>query len=208
MACDLMGAERPANIGSFPGDNSITPLGVVVQAIDKGFPGLSPTEMITALQMVISGDLSLPDSSKFYGGRFNASVIGEVFKAYIEQIRRPVIAQIEKNAEAFRQQLEEQQKEEKRRAFFENFEKSLLEWKGSTWQEVPAEWYQVAKDQGLFTIEREEAHDIYDRAKILAKADLQAEKTSLYGAITPEMIEARAIVFARKITLFEKVLKK
>ena len=182
---------------------------------------LGLNEIREAYRMWVAKDLGEMKEAEMYGGVYQARHLGAVLSAYDEK-RKSVFAMLHKKAdEAKAEHLSKQQHEQRQKEFDGWFVKEVANKKGSTesWQDVPEYWYKTALRLGMIEINKEEANQTWIKATAVAKREMTNElqeepnlitrKSLLQSLELPnsESLTTRAKVIARKMTVFEKLLK-
>jgi hypothetical protein len=107
---------------------------------------------------------------------------------------------------------EEQRQVEAKRKFYAEFPEMLSGFKGESYEDVPAYWYDAAMEAGLIGYAEGEKRAIWEEAQdIASKQKIQADsyidfKTQLHRAA--EESKKRAVIIAQKLAVWRIVLNK
>lgn len=186
-----------------------------VSLVLEKFKTIGINEIREAYRLKSAGHLQAP-GSEMWGGEFNADQIGKVLTAYVDHRRRIIDAYL-KEVEA---QKERERSEYRRREFDKKFpnmiEKARKE--KTDWRDIPEYWYVAAMKRGMIEFEDGEAQLIFEEAKELAKMEYSEEyenaspikKIKLQAAALGhgDDLEFRAKLYARKISVFRKLILK
>ena len=160
LFCQAFGLEQPA-----PGA-----LAIAVDMVRNRFAGLGVGEIIIAAQLAASGELET--GAKFYG-KFAMQGFGDILAAY-QQERNAARAAIEKERDAAEREAEKQRRDIEGQAKYEaEFPAKLAAYRG-TMEDIPVHWYDTAIRLGLLVHTEEEKKDAWQRADVLAQAELES----------------------------------
>lgn len=157
--------------------------------------------------------IDLPQG-ELYSGLFTMRHFGVVLAKY-DTVRARVLPIYLRERDA----AEQRQKEEARaKAFQESFDRNFPDilkrarLNMEDWRRVPEFWYGVCERFDMLNLDiltKEERHEIMDRATQLALHEVQQEQpTNLFAMPEPETLELRAKTIARKIAVWEKVMRR
>jgi hypothetical protein len=188
-----------------------------VHFVAEKFKMLGPDEITEAYRMKAAGELEMPaGKGEMWAGEFSVQQLGEVLAAYLAH-RRKVLAAYNK-AESERQQVTEQHlRRERMQAEYEaNFERNLAQNKIEDWRGVPVHWYDTARRRKMLPLTSEEAQEILEDARQLARIEAQEALTEAKtiweqaaaskAAADGESMEERAKIIARKLSVFRKLI--
>lgn len=184
-----------------------------IRLVLEKFRALGLNEIREAYRLKASGFLEAP-GAEMWGGTFNADQLGKVLTAYVDHRRRIVAAYIEEQ--------EREQEKEKARQRREDFNRRFPDMIGKAkqeitdWREVPEYWYDAAMRRGWIEFGPGEAQGIFSEAKELARMEFEeemeaapvAQKAALQAAVLGQGddLDFRAKVYARKISVFRKII--
>jgi hypothetical protein len=151
------------------------------------------------------------DEHKLYG-KVDLSAIGRILTAYITW-RQKVYFTVDMEDEKKRAKLQEEQRQiEAKRKFYAEFPKMLTGFKGESYEDIPAYWYDAAIEAGLIEYAEGVKRAIWIEAQEIArKQKIQADnyidfKTQLNRAA--EDTKKRAVIIAQKLAVWRLVLNK
>lgn len=184
-----------------------------VNLILQKFNLLGLNEIIEAYRLWTIGDIKVR-GGEMYGGVFHAGQIGRVLAAYAESRALIVGRYLTIKYEADKKRRREEEKAAKRAKYEEEFPSYLANWTGQSWQDVPYHWYNTCMKRNMIQFAPGEAQKIFEKAKQLAKLEIQTEteeEGNIYKKATLQnnancSIKDRAKVIARKMTVYQKVL--
>lgn len=181
--------------------------------LDK-FSLLGLHEIIEAYRMWTVGEIEVR-GGEMYGGVFHAGQIGRVLAAYTEQRAIIVGKYLSMKYDADRARMKAEEQAEQRAKYEKEFAAYLANWSGQSWRDVPYHWYNTCVERSMIVFAPGEKRKIWEQAQKMAKVEIQSEaedegniyrKASLASQFECN-VEDRAIVIARKLTVYEKVLK-
>ena len=151
------------------------------------------------------------DDHKLYG-KVDLAAIGKILTSYINW-RHKVYYAIDSEDEKKRLKMEEEQKQiEAKKKFYEEFPEMLSGFKGQSYNDVPAYWYDAAMNAGLINFADGEKKAIWEEAlEIASRVKPDADnyfdlKTQLNNAAQIQKINAKTI--ARKLAVWRIVLNR
>lgn len=177
--------------------------------LDK-FSYLSLSEIRAAYRMYSAGEIKAKGAD-MYGGKFNAAQLGKILAAYSAD-RKPILGNYlrMKEDQTFKEKQtarDEMLKQRFESTFLPMIEKAREEY--ITFEQVPEYWYKSALDRGLFSITSEEGKQIKALAdKVTVFISQQERAANLLAAVkSPGNFESRSKVIARKIAVWEKLIR-
>ncbi len=174
------------------------------------FSQLGVEEIKEAYRLWSTAKLNIIGSAEMYGGEFNAAQFGKIMAAYVEYRKQILAAYL--NAKHAAQFVEDEHAMQKKRkkAFEDNFKTVFLNAEFKTWEQVPANWCDVARKKGLMEITKEDYKRIFTHAKQIAALELNKENDeakNIYhkvrGEIYAATLQSRAKVISKQIAVFE-----
>lgn len=151
------------------------------------------------------------DEHKLYG-KVDLHAIGRILTAYITW-RQRVYFTIDMEDEKKRAKMNEEKRQvEAKKRFYAEFPDMLSGFKGQTYEDVPAYWYDAAIKEGLIGYADGEKRAIWEEAQeIAAKQKIQADsyidfKTQLFRV--EEENKKKAVIIAQKLAVWRIVLNK
>jgi len=184
-----------------------------IRLVLERFKFLGLSEIREAYRLKASGELQAP-GAEMWGGTFNADQLGKVLSAYRQHRRQIVAAYLHEKELEQEKAKARKRREDFNRRFPEMIEKARQEI--TDWRDVPEFWYEAAMRRGWIEFEPGEANRIFAEAKELARMEFEDEistapvtqKAALQAAILGHGadLDFRAKVYARKISVFRKIL--
>jgi hypothetical protein len=180
------------------------------------------TQFITTYKLIAVDEIKLAfekfarqelniDDHKLYG-KVDLAAIGRILTAYINW-RQKVYFTVDMEDEKKRGKMEEEQRQiEAKRKFYEEFPEMLSGFKGQSYEDIPAYWYDAAMEAGLIDYAEGEKRAIWEEAQeIASKQKIQADnyidfKTQLHRAA--EESKKRAVIIAQKLAVWRIVLNR
>jgi hypothetical protein len=180
------------------------------------------TQFITTYKLIAVDEIKLAfekfarqelniDDHKLYG-KVDLAAIGRILTAYITW-RQKVYFTVDMEDEKKRGKMEEEQRQiEAKRKFYEEFPEMLSGFKGQSYEDIPAYWYDAAMEAGLIGYAEGEKRAIWEEAQdIASKQKIQADsyidfKTQLHRAA--EESKKRAVIIAQKLAVWRIVLNR
>jgi hypothetical protein len=180
------------------------------------------TQFITTYKLIAVDEIKLAfekfarqelniDDHKLYG-KVDLAAIGRILTAYITW-RQKVYFTVDMEDEKKRGKMEEEQRQvEAKMKFYAEFPEMLSGFKGESYEDVPAYWYDAAMEAGLIGYAEGEKRAIWEEAQdIASKQKIQADsyidfKTQLHRAA--EESKKRAVIIAQKLAVWRIVLNK
>jgi len=151
------------------------------------------------------------DDHKLYG-KVDLAAIGKILTSYINW-RHKIYYAIDSEDEKKRLKMEEEQRQiEAKKKFYEEFPEMLSGFKGQSYQDVPAYWYDAAINAGLINFADGEKKAIWEEAlEIASRVKPDADnyfdlKTQLNNAA--QIQETNAKTIARKLAVWRIVLNR
>jgi len=151
------------------------------------------------------------DDHKLYG-KVDLAAIGKILTSYINW-RHKIYYAIDSEDEKKRLKMEEEQRQiEAKKKFYEEFPEMLSGFKGQSYHDVPAYWYDAAMNAGLINYADGEKKAIWEEAlEIASRVKQDADnyfdlKTQLNNAAQIQEINAKTI--ARKLAVWRIVLNR
>ena len=151
------------------------------------------------------------DDHKLYG-KVDLAAIGKILNSYINW-RHKIYYAIDSEDEKKRLKMEEEHRKlEAKKKFYEEFPEMLSGFKGQSYQDVPAYWYDAAMNAGLINFADGEKKAIWEEAlEIASKVKPDADnyfdfKTQLNNAA--QLQETNAKTIARKLAVWRIVLNR
>lgn len=151
------------------------------------------------------------DDHKLYG-KVDLAAIGKILTSYINW-RHKIYYAIDSEDEKKRLKMEEEQRQiEAKKKFYEEFPEMLSGFKGQSYHDVPAYWYDAAMNAGLINFADGEKKAIWEEAlEIASKVKPDADnyfdlKTQLNNAA--QIQETNAKLIARKLAVWRIVLNR
>lgn len=181
-----------------------------VRLVISKFSYLALGEIRAAYRMMSAGEISAK-GAEMYGGKFNAAQLGKTLAAYSAN-RKPILGN-------YLRLKEEKTFEEKKAArdyrlqnsFDATFSSKIEQAKSTftTFEQVPEFWYHSALKRKLFSLTSEEGIEIKALADKVTVLISQRERSSdLLAAMRPPgSFESRSKVIARKIAVWEKLIR-
>ena len=171
---------------------------------------LAVDEIKLAFEKYARQELNI-DDHKLYG-KVDLAAIGRILTAYINW-RQKVYYTIDSEDEKKRLKMEEEQRQlEAKKKFYEEFPEMLSGFKGQSYNDVPAYWYDAAMNAGLINFADGEKKAIWEEAlEIASKVKPDADnyfdfKTQLNNAA--QIQETNAKTIARKLAVWRIVLNR
>ena len=192
LFCTLAGVEAPGQEG----------MAAAVEFVMKHYAGFAPTEIYQAAQTWAAGELGT--NTQFYG-KFSLIAFGEILGAYA-RYRNTIVHALDKEADRAAKAARDAKLAQESAEYRANFDVHLAAFDGTKFTDVPVYWYDICKEQGRITWEREEWLPVWQRAQTLAAIDLEADDPRKGRYISAGLWEARARVLAQKIAVWCKVL--
>ena len=171
-------------------------------------------EIIEAYRLWTIGELTVGKGGEMYAGVFHAGQIGRVLAAYKENRTMIVGKYISMKYEADKKRRKEEEEAAKKAQYEAEFVSYIAGWSGQSWRDVPYHWYDTCLKRNMIQYAPGEKRKIWEKAQQLAKLEITHEaedegnifrKASLQHQFECN-VEDRAIVIARKLTVFQKVL--
>ena len=151
------------------------------------------------------------DDHKLYG-KVDLAAIGKILTSYINW-RHKIYYAIDSEDEKKRLKMEEEQRQiEAKKKFYEEFPEMLSGFKGQSYHDVPAYWYDAAMNAKLINFADGEKKAIWEEAlEIASKVKPDADnyfdlKTQLNNAA--QIQETNAKLIARKLAVWRIVLNR
>jgi len=151
------------------------------------------------------------DDHKLYG-KVDLAAIGKILTSYINW-RHKIYYAIDSEDEKKRLKMEEEQRQlEAKKKFYEEFPEMLSGFKGQSYHDVPAYWYDAAMNAGLINYADGEKKAIWEEAlEIASRVKPDADnyfdlKTQLNNAA--QIQETNAKTIARKLAVWRIVLNR
>jgi len=151
------------------------------------------------------------DDHKLYG-KVDLAAIGKILTSYINW-RHKIYYAIDSEDEKKRLKMEEEQRQiEAKKKFYEEFPEMLSGFKGQSYHDVPAYWYDAAMNAELINFADGEKKAIWEEAlEIASRVKPDADnyfdlKTQLNNAAQIQKINAKTI--ARKLAVWRIVLNR
>ena len=171
---------------------------------------ISVDELKLAFEKFARQELNI-DDHKLYG-KVDLAAIGRILTAYINW-RQKVYFTVDMEDEKKRGKMEEEQRQiEAKKKFYEEFPEMLSGFKGESYQDVPAYWYDAAMEAGLIQYAEGEKKAIWEEAQAIAsKIKPEADnyfdlKSKLNNAA--QLQETNAKTIARKLAVWKIVLNR
>jgi hypothetical protein len=155
--------------------------------------------------------LELDDDVKFYG-KANMHTIGKILNGYMSY-RRKIIASHDNEVAALRLhvQMEERGRVEREKLYAE-FPTMIKEFTGKTWEDVPLYWYDMCLKFDMITYEEGEKRALWEEAQAIALKEPPESLDLMTIRSHAKKIEQgnmkRAVVIAKKLAVWRKVIKK
>lgn len=183
---------------------------------------LEATEFISTYKLIAVDEIKLAfekfarqelniDDHKLYG-KVDLAAIGKILTSYINW-RHKVYYAIDSEDEKKRLKMEEEQRQiEAKRKFYEEFPEMLSGFKGQSYNDIPAYWYDAAMNAGLINFADGEKKAIWEEAlEIASRVKPDADnyfdlKTQLNNAA--QIQETNAKTIARKLAVWRIVLNR
>ena len=184
-----------------------------VNLILEKFNLLGLHEIIEAYRLWTVGDITVK-GGEMYGGVFHAGQIGRVLAAYTENRALIVGKYLTIKYEADKKRRKEAEQAAKKEQYEAEFVSYLANWSGQSWKDVPYHWYDTCLKRNMIQYAPGEKRQIWEKAQQLASQEITHEaedegnifrKAALQHQFDCN-VEDRAIVIARKLTVFRKVL--
>ena len=151
------------------------------------------------------------DDHKLYG-KVDLAAIGKILTSYINW-RHKIYYAIDSEDEKKRLKMEEEQRQiEAKKKFYQEFPEMLSGFKGQSYNDVPAYWYDAAMNAGLINFADGEKKAIWEEAlEIASRVKPDADnyfdlKTQLNNAA--QIQETNAKTIARKLAVWRIVLNR
>lgn len=184
-----------------------------VNLILEKFSILGLHEIIEAYRLWTIGEFTVK-GGEMYAGVFHAGQIGRVLAAYTESRALIVGKYLTMKYEADKKRRKEEEEAAKKAQYEAEFVSYIAGWSGQSWRDVPYHWYDTCLKRNMIQYAPGEKRKIWEKAQQLAKLEITHEaedegnifrKASLQHQFECN-VEDRAIVIARKLTVFQKVL--
>ena len=171
---------------------------------------IAVNEINLAFEKFAKQELNI-DDHKLYG-KVDLAAIGRILTAYINW-RQKVYHEIDMDNEKLQERIKEKEREQKAyEDFYKNFPEMLKNFKGESYNDVPAYWYDACLNAGYIQFADGEKRAIWEEAKqIAAKIKQQPKnyvefKNNLQSAV--ETSDNQAKVIAQKLCVYKKVLNR
>lgn len=171
---------------------------------------MSVEELKLAFEKFARQELNI-DDHKLYG-KVDLAAIGKILTSYINW-RHKIYYAIDSEDEKKRLKMEEEQRQiEAKKKFYEEFPEMLSGFKGQSYHDVPAYWYDAAINAGLINFADGEKKAIWEEAlEIASRVKPDADnyfdlKTQLNNAA--QIQETNAKTIARKLAVWRIVLNR
>lgn len=186
------------------------------ELILEKFSQLGIEEIKEAYRMWAAGELGEVKGAEMYGGVFNAAQMGKILARYLNRRKEVVGRYLTLKYDKTKEKMKAQKQAEQKAKYEEGFTGLLASWSGESWQDVPYHWFDTAKKRNMIHYAPGEKRQIWEKAQKAAKMEItteQQEEENLYrkASLMKNLecnLEDRAIVIARKMTVFEKLLSK